>query len=37
VPDTSKIKTAIGWQPTFSLDETLDQVLAYLRQAASAE
>ncbi len=28
VPDTSKIQALIGWQPTLSLDETLDQVIA---------
>ena len=28
VPDIRKIKAVIGWQPTISLDETLDQVIA---------
>ena len=31
VPDIRKIKTMIGWQPTVSLDETLDQVIAQFR------
>ena len=33
VPDTYKIKTLIGWQPTIPLDQTLDQVIAQFRQA----
>jgi UDP-glucose 4-epimerase len=32
VPDTSKIETLIGWKPTFSLDQTLDEVIAEFRQ-----
>lgn len=35
VPDTSKIKAWIGWQPTVSLNETLDQVIAQFRSAQS--
>jgi UDP-glucose 4-epimerase len=31
VPATDKIRAAVGWQPTVTLDETLDEVLAYLR------
>jgi UDP-glucose 4-epimerase len=31
VPDTHKIKTLIGWQPTIPLDQTLDQVIAQFR------
>lgn len=31
VPDISKIRQAIGWQPTIPLDETLRQVMAYYR------
>jgi UDP-glucose 4-epimerase len=31
VPDTSKIKAAIGWQPTIQLDHTLDEVIAQFR------
>jgi len=31
VPDIRKIKAVIGWQPTVSLDETLDQVIAQFR------
>jgi len=35
VPDTGKIKAWIGWQPTVSLDQTLDQVIAQFRSARS--
>jgi len=28
VPSTEKIRTAIGWQPAISLDQTLDEVIA---------
>jgi UDP-glucose 4-epimerase len=31
VPDTTKIRTLIGWQPTLSLDQTLDEVIAQFR------
>ena len=31
VPDTSKIKSLVGWQPTVSLDQTIDQVIAEFR------
>lgn len=31
VPDTSKIKSAIGWQPTRKLDDILRDVIAYER------
>jgi UDP-glucose 4-epimerase len=31
VPSVEKIKAAIGWQPTISLDQTLDEVAAYFR------
>ena len=31
VPDTRKIRAAIGWQPTTTLDEIIDQVIAYYR------
>jgi UDP-glucose 4-epimerase len=30
VPDTRKIKNAIGWQPTIPLDQTLRQIIAAL-------
>lgn len=33
VPDTRKIKSFIGWQPTISLDQTLDEVIAEFRNA----
>jgi len=32
VPSIEKIKTAIGWQPTIPLDQTLDEVIAYFRE-----
>jgi len=32
VPSIEKVKTAIGWQPTISLDQTLDEVMAYFRE-----
>jgi len=31
VPDTTKIWTLIGWKPTLSLDQTLDEVIAQFR------
>ena len=31
VPDTSKIRRLVGWQPEKSLDQTLDEVIAYFR------
>jgi UDP-glucose 4-epimerase len=31
VPDVSKIRAAIGWQPTTSLEVTVDQIIAYYR------
>lgn len=33
VPSIEKIRAAVGWQPTFSLDQTLDEVIAYFRTA----
>jgi UDP-glucose 4-epimerase len=35
VPDISKIRHAIGWQPTIPLEETLRQVIAYCRSATT--
>lgn len=32
VPSIDKIREAIGWQPTTSLDETIDQIIAYFQQ-----
>ncbi|GAB4554819.1 MAG: SDR family NAD(P)-dependent oxidoreductase [Anaerolineae bacterium] len=29
IPDISKIKACTGWQPTTTLDETIDQIIAY--------
>jgi len=31
VPDIRKIKAAIGWEPTTSLDSTIDQIIAYFQ------
>ncbi len=31
VPDVSKIKRTVGWEPHTSLDETIDQIVAYFR------
>jgi UDP-glucose 4-epimerase len=33
VPDTSKIKAAIGWQPTMDLPQILGDVVSYYRRA----
>jgi UDP-glucose 4-epimerase len=33
VPAIEKIHARLGWAPTLSLDETLDEVIAYFRQA----
>ena len=30
-PDTSKIKALMRWQPTLSLDQTLDEVIEEFR------
>jgi UDP-glucose 4-epimerase len=35
VPDTTKIAAAIGWQPTASLDEILEDVIAHERSSAA--
>lgn len=37
VPDTSKINRLIGWKPTISLDQTLDQIIAYYRDEGRNE
>ncbi|RME46984.1 MAG: hypothetical protein D6791_06970 [Chloroflexi bacterium] len=29
VPDTSKIRAVIGWEPQISLDETLRRIIGY--------
>jgi UDP-glucose 4-epimerase len=31
IPDTSKIRRTVGWQPEKTLDQTLDEVIAYFR------
>jgi UDP-glucose 4-epimerase len=33
IPDTSKVRDRIGWEPTFSLDETINAVIASQREA----
>ncbi len=35
VPDTTKIRRAIGWQPEKDLNTTLDEIIAYFRAQAS--
>ena len=35
VPDTTKVREAIGWTPEIPLDETLQQVIAFYRATAS--
>jgi nucleoside-diphosphate-sugar epimerase len=35
VPDISRIRQTIGWQPTIPLDETLRQVIGFYRSAKS--
>ena len=34
VPDTTKVREAIGWTPEIPLDETLRQVIAFYRETA---
>ena len=34
VPDVRKIKAATGWEPTTPLDDTIDQITAYMRAAS---
>jgi UDP-glucose 4-epimerase len=36
VPDVSKIKRIIGWEPVASLDETIDQIIAYQKARLKA-
>jgi UDP-glucose 4-epimerase len=36
VPSIDKIQSAIGWQPSTSLDETIDQIIAYYRDEMRA-
>lgn len=31
VPDTSKIKSVVGWEPEITLNETLDQIIAFMK------
>jgi hypothetical protein len=37
VPRLDNIKAAIGWQPTLSLDHTLDEIIAHFRDSAYQE
>jgi UDP-glucose 4-epimerase len=32
VPSIDKIHAAVGWEPTFTLDQTIDQIIAYQRE-----
>jgi UDP-glucose 4-epimerase len=32
VPSTEKIRRTTGWQPTTSLDTTIDQIIAYYQE-----
>ncbi len=32
VPDIRKIKRYVGWEPTTGLDQTIDQIVAYMRE-----
>jgi len=36
VPDTRKIRAAVGWAPTTPLDATIDQIVAYFQAETSA-
>lgn len=36
VPSTDKVYGLIGWQPTHTLDRTLDEVIEYFRQAGGS-
>ncbi|HEC23611.1 MAG TPA: NAD-dependent epimerase/dehydratase family protein [Chloroflexi bacterium] len=37
VPDISKIRRVIGWEPQKNLDETLDEIIAYFRARQDRE
>jgi UDP-glucose 4-epimerase len=37
VPDTSRIRALIGWQPTSALEQTLDEIIAYYRLEENAD
>jgi UDP-glucose 4-epimerase len=32
MPDIAKIRDTVGWAPTISLDQTLDEIIVYVRQ-----
>jgi nucleoside-diphosphate-sugar epimerase len=36
IPDTAKIRAAIGWEPERTLDEILADVVAHARSAGAA-
>jgi UDP-glucose 4-epimerase len=36
VPDTGKIRRAVGWQPEIPLEQTLDEIIAYFRRPSEA-
>ena len=36
VPDTTKIRNLTGWEPTRTLDDILDDVIAFERERTSA-
>jgi len=37
VPSLDKINRVIGWQPKISLDETIDQIIAYYRETSKGK
>jgi UDP-glucose 4-epimerase len=37
VPDTSRIHSLLGWQPSHSLDQVLDSVISFERQQAGSD
>jgi len=37
VPDTTKLRTAVGWSPTHTLDQILDDVIAFERTRLSTK
>jgi UDP-glucose 4-epimerase len=37
VPDTGKVNRVIGWEPRKTLDQTLDEVIAYFRERIANE
>ncbi len=37
VPDISKVRRVIGWEPLKTLDQTLDEIIAYFRSGAGGD